>query len=139
MRCTDTACNTALHRSPPNIYFKKKKTGGVSVNSTLPLTKLDDKLIQRVLQEYKIHNCEVSAADNKKAAHKCCALICALSCLDCLQLKYCIREPAMGSALQVAALELQHSCVLIGINHAYVDDAITADAAAAVQGGLQCG
>lgn len=47
-------------RSPPNIYFKKKKTGGVSINSTLQLTKMDDKLIQRILQEYKIHNCEVS-------------------------------------------------------------------------------
>jgi ribosome-interacting GTPase 1 len=46
-------------RSPPNIYFKKKKTGGVSINSTLPLTRMDEKLIQRVLQEYKIHNCEV--------------------------------------------------------------------------------
>lgn len=46
-------------RSPPNIYFKKKKTGGVSINSTLQLTKMDDKLIQRILQEYKIHNCEV--------------------------------------------------------------------------------
>jgi len=31
----------------------------VSINSTLMLTKMDDKLIQRVLQEYKIHNCEV--------------------------------------------------------------------------------
>jgi ribosome-interacting GTPase 1 len=48
------------HRSPPNIYWKKKKTGGVSINSTLPLTKMDEKLILRVLQEYKIHNCEVS-------------------------------------------------------------------------------
>jgi ribosome-interacting GTPase 1 len=46
-------------RAPPNIYFKKKKTGGVSINSTLQLTRMDDKLIQRVLQEYKIHNCEV--------------------------------------------------------------------------------
>jgi ribosome-interacting GTPase 1 len=49
-------------RSPPNIYFKKKKTGGVSINSTLMMTKMDDKLIQRVLQEYKIHNCEVSCS-----------------------------------------------------------------------------
>jgi hypothetical protein len=32
----------------------------VSINSTLPLTKMDEKLILRVLQEYKIHNCEVS-------------------------------------------------------------------------------
>jgi hypothetical protein len=39
-----------LNRSPPNIYFKKRKTGGVSINSTLPLTNMDEKLIQRVLQ-----------------------------------------------------------------------------------------
>jgi ribosome-interacting GTPase 1 len=32
----------------------------VSINSTLQLTRIDDKLIQRVLQEYKIHNCEVN-------------------------------------------------------------------------------
>lgn len=56
--CDVTLCSAGC-RSPPNIYFKKKKTGGVSINSTMPLTKLDDKLIQRILQEYKIHNCEV--------------------------------------------------------------------------------
>jgi hypothetical protein len=50
----------ASYRSPPNIYFKKKKTGGVSINSTMPLTKMDEKMVQRVLQEYKIHNCEVT-------------------------------------------------------------------------------
>ncbi|KAG2488630.1 hypothetical protein HYH03_012801 [Edaphochlamys debaryana] len=48
-----------LNRAPPNIYFKKRKTGGVSINSTVPLTAMDDKLIQRILQEYKIHNCEI--------------------------------------------------------------------------------
>ncbi len=39
-----------LNRAPPNIYFRKRKTGGVSINSTIPLTHMDDKLIQRVLQ-----------------------------------------------------------------------------------------
>lgn len=48
-----------LNRDPPNVYFKKRKSGGVSINSTLPLTHLDDKLILRILQEYKIHNCEL--------------------------------------------------------------------------------
>ena len=28
-------------------------------HSTVPLTHLDDKMIQRVLAEYKIHNCEL--------------------------------------------------------------------------------
>jgi ribosome-interacting GTPase 1 len=31
----------------------------VSINSTGPMTKMDDKLVYRILQEYKIHNCEV--------------------------------------------------------------------------------
>eukprot|EP00775_Hariotina_reticulata_P005427 gene5427-5660_t len=48
-----------LNRTIPNIYFKKKKTGGLSINSTIPLTKMDEKMVQRVLQEYKIHNCEL--------------------------------------------------------------------------------
>ncbi|GLC39587.1 Developmentally-regulated GTP-binding protein 2 [Pleodorina starrii] len=53
------AVGIRLNRQPPNIYFKKRKTGGISINSTIPLTHLDDKLIQRVLQEYKLHNCEL--------------------------------------------------------------------------------
>lgn len=48
-----------LNREPPRIYLKKKKTGGLSFNSTLPLTKLDEKLVQRILQEYKVHNADI--------------------------------------------------------------------------------
>ena len=39
-----------LNRNPPNIYFKKKKTGGISFNSVVPLTHLDEKMCQRILQ-----------------------------------------------------------------------------------------
>ena len=39
-----------LNRKPPNLYFKRKKTGGVSISSTVPLTQLDDKLVYRILQ-----------------------------------------------------------------------------------------
>jgi ribosome-interacting GTPase 1 len=39
-----------LNRRPPNIYFKKKKTGGVSFNATVPLTRMDEKLCHRILQ-----------------------------------------------------------------------------------------
>ena len=37
-------------RRPPSIYFKKKKTGGMSFNATVPLTRMDEKLCQRILQ-----------------------------------------------------------------------------------------
>jgi uncharacterized protein len=48
-----------LNRDAPQIYLKSKKTGGISFNSTVPLTKLDEKMVQRVLQEYKMHNADI--------------------------------------------------------------------------------
>ena len=39
-----------LNRRPPSIYFKKKKTGGVSFNATVPLTRMDERLCHRILQ-----------------------------------------------------------------------------------------
>ncbi len=41
------------------IYFKKKKTGGISFNSTVPVTHVDEKRCYQILHEYKIHNAEV--------------------------------------------------------------------------------
>ncbi|XP_014784775.1 developmentally-regulated GTP-binding protein 2 [Octopus bimaculoides] len=48
-----------LNRKKPNIYFKQKKGGGISFNSTVPLTKINEKMVQLILHEYKIFNCEV--------------------------------------------------------------------------------
>ena len=48
-----------LNREPPQIYFKKKKTGGIQFNSTMTLTHLDERLVQLVLARYKIHNADV--------------------------------------------------------------------------------
>ncbi|CAB0032611.1 unnamed protein product [Trichogramma brassicae] len=48
-----------LNKRKPNIYFKIKKGGGISFNSTCILTKVDEKLVQMILHEYKIFNAEV--------------------------------------------------------------------------------
>lgn len=48
-----------LNRKPPNLYFRKKKTGGVQITSLVPLTRMDEKLAQRICGEYKIHNAEI--------------------------------------------------------------------------------
>ena len=51
-----------LNRQPPDIYFKKKKTGGIKFNTMVPLTKMGAEpasVVHKVLQEYKCHNCEV--------------------------------------------------------------------------------
>lgn len=51
-----------LNKTPPNVYFRLKKGGGVKFNNTVALTRLGDDpaaTVKRVLSEYKIHNCEV--------------------------------------------------------------------------------
>ncbi|KAK3247406.1 GTP-binding protein [Cymbomonas tetramitiformis] len=53
------AVGIRLNRSPPQIYFKRKKSGGVTFNSTVNLTKVDEKMVHQILQEYKIHHCEL--------------------------------------------------------------------------------
>ncbi|KAL0319429.1 UNVERIFIED_CONTAM: Developmentally-regulated G-protein 2 [Sesamum angustifolium] len=53
------AVGLRLNKRPPQIYFKKKKTGGISFNSTVTLTRVDEKLCYQILHEYKIHNAEV--------------------------------------------------------------------------------
>lgn len=41
-----------LNKRKPNIYFKEKKTGGVSFNSMCTLTHVSEKLVQMILHEY---------------------------------------------------------------------------------------
>ncbi|KAL2629348.1 hypothetical protein R1flu_014034 [Riccia fluitans] len=53
------AVGLRLNKRPPQIYFKRKKTGGISFNSTMQLTHVDEKLCYQILHEYKIHNAEI--------------------------------------------------------------------------------
>ncbi|XP_058139333.1 developmentally-regulated GTP-binding protein 2 isoform X3 [Dasypus novemcinctus] len=48
-----------LNKRKPNLYFKPKKGGGISFNSTVTLTQCSEKLVQLILHEYKIFNAEV--------------------------------------------------------------------------------
>ena len=51
-----------LNRTPPDIYFKRKKTGGLKFNSMVPLTKLGadpQETVRKVLAEYRVHNVEI--------------------------------------------------------------------------------
>ncbi|GAW81667.1 GTP-binding protein [Plasmodium gonderi] len=48
-----------INQEPQRITLTRKKTGGVVINSTVPLTKLDNKLIMSILHQYKIHNCNL--------------------------------------------------------------------------------
>lgn len=48
-----------LDEDPPKIYLTKKLRGGVEINATVKLTKLNDRMITGLLGEYGIHNANV--------------------------------------------------------------------------------
>jgi len=53
------AVGIRLNRPKPQIYFKIKKGGGIHFTHTVPLTKVDEKLVLTILHEYKIFNADV--------------------------------------------------------------------------------
>ena len=44
---------------PPNIVLKKKHTGGININSTVKLTKLNERTIREILNVYEVHNSDI--------------------------------------------------------------------------------
>ena len=55
-------CGIRLNQKPPDVTFDIKKTGGIKLNSTIPLTKLGPdpmQSIRNILHEYKIHNASI--------------------------------------------------------------------------------
>ena len=56
-----------LNQRPPDVTFKKKKTGGVRFASTVPLTKLGpepEKLATQIMREYKITSADLLARED---------------------------------------------------------------------------
>ena len=48
------AVGIRLNKKKPNIYFKEKKTGGLTFTATCTLTKMDEKMVQLILHEYSM-------------------------------------------------------------------------------------
>ncbi|RPB22123.1 P-loop containing nucleoside triphosphate hydrolase protein [Terfezia boudieri ATCC MYA-4762] len=57
------AVGIRLNRTPPNIYLKAKKAGGMKITFTSPPLYLSEKLISSILRDYKLLNCEVLVRD----------------------------------------------------------------------------
>ncbi|CAN6613733.1 ribosome-interacting GTPase 1 [Trichomonascus vanleenenianus] len=49
-----------INKEPPNIVFKKKEKGGISITNTVPLTKLDNDEIKAVMSEYRINSADIA-------------------------------------------------------------------------------
>lgn len=48
-----------LNKEKPKIVIKPTKTGGVHFSASVPLTKIDDRMVKGIMQEYKLHNAHV--------------------------------------------------------------------------------
>jgi len=48
-----------LNKSPPNIAFKKKDSGGINMTSLVPQSELDTDTAKTILSEYRIHNADI--------------------------------------------------------------------------------
>jgi len=48
-----------LNSRPPDVKIKRKSKGGITVNATIELTKIDKKTVKGILQEYGYHNANI--------------------------------------------------------------------------------
>jgi len=53
------AVGIRLNKKKPDVVFKQRAMGGITINATATLTHIDEKAIKTVLAGYKIHNCDV--------------------------------------------------------------------------------
>ncbi|THH11772.1 hypothetical protein EW145_g440 [Phellinidium pouzarii] len=53
------AVGIRLNKQKPDIVVKRKTTGGITLNTTVKLTKTDEKTIRTILAGYKMHNCDI--------------------------------------------------------------------------------
>ncbi|KAJ2933621.1 hypothetical protein H1R20_g3479, partial [Candolleomyces eurysporus] len=58
------AVGIRLNKAKPDVVFKRKTTGGITLNTTVKLTKTDEKTIRTILAGYKIHNCDVMVRED---------------------------------------------------------------------------
>jgi len=49
-----------INKQPPNIVFRKKDKGGISITNTVPLTHIDHDEIKAVMGEYKISSADIA-------------------------------------------------------------------------------
>eukprot|EP00162_Nutomonas_longa_P009033 comp18982_c0_seq1/m.34937 comp18982_c0_seq1/g.34937 ORF comp18982_c0_seq1/g.34937 comp18982_c0_seq1/m.34937 type:complete len:368 (-) comp18982_c0_seq1:110-1213(-) len=53
------AVGIRLNQKPPDVYFRIKTGGGLLYTATCPVTTCNEHMVKMILQEYKIHNCEL--------------------------------------------------------------------------------
>jgi len=53
------AVGIRLNKKKPDVVFKRKTTGGITLTATVKLTRTNERTIRTILAGYKLHNCDV--------------------------------------------------------------------------------
>ena len=53
-----------LNQKPADVKIQKDARGGIKIGSTLKLTKIDNKTIEGILQEFRINNCTITIRED---------------------------------------------------------------------------
>jgi len=104
------AVGIRLNKSRPDVVFKKKTTGGITINATVKLTHIDDKTIRTVLQGYKIHSCDLMIREDITVDEFIDVLLGSRKYLPCLYVYNKIDSISLEEVNRLAHLE---HCVVI--------------------------
>ncbi|TBU47371.1 developmentally regulated GTP-binding protein [Dichomitus squalens] len=122
------AVGIRLNKQKPDVVFKRKTTGGITINKTVPLTKTDEKTIRSILASYKLHNCDVMIREDITTDEFIDVLIGTRKYLPCL---YVYNKIDAISLEQVDKLARQdHTLVIsceLGLNLEYLYERIWAE------------
>jgi len=107
------AVGIRLNKKKPNIYFKQKKGGGISFNSTCTLSKINEKMVQLILHEYKIFNADVVFRDDCTTDEFIDVIQGNRKYMDCL---YVYNKIDQISLEEVDRIAHEPNCVVISCN-----------------------
>ncbi|KAG7172291.1 developmentally-regulated GTP-binding protein 2-like [Homarus americanus] len=107
------AVGIRLNKKKPGIYFRQKKVGGIKFNATCTLTKIDEKMVQMILHEYKIFNAEVIFREDCAADELIDVISGNRVYMPCL---YVYNKIDQVSIEEVDRVAHQNSCVVVSCN-----------------------
>jgi len=119
------AVGIRLNKHRPDVVFKQRAMGGITINATVPLSHIDEKGIKTVLAGYKIHNCDVMIREDITIDEFIDVLIGSRKYLPCLYVYNKIDSISLEEVDRLARLE--HSLVIsceLNLNMDYLLDQI---------------
>ncbi|KAJ3011631.1 Developmentally-regulated GTP-binding protein 2 [Thoreauomyces humboldtii] len=104
------AVGIRVNTHKPNIYFKVKKGGGISFNSTCKLTWLNERMVYQILHDYKIHNAEVLVREDATVDQFIDVILGNRKYINCL---YCYNKIDAISIEEMNALAREANTVVV--------------------------